>query len=271
MAKVKERDERKRLAEYSLTPRWEFAFGTWGVGEIRWKFDGELKVTKCETTADGLGRFTPVAIKTILTNLFSALDDTYPSTSHKVHRDMPSLLTFSPVPMALFDELKSLSTSDFDRLAEHLGDVAFVSTDSARFARLFDGDAEPEARYRAEKRLRAEAMLLRNGLAQIVHTDQLALPSSDKEADGLAAPANKQVLETSPSQSFMSLSNDETDTGSDDDEAQTPPMESSIHMPGGGMEGGKAAQGLGMEFGKMHIAGGGESGRVSRRMSEQAF
>ena len=38
--KMKERAERQRLAEYSLKPRWEFAFGTWGVKEIRWKFDG---------------------------------------------------------------------------------------------------------------------------------------------------------------------------------------------------------------------------------------
>lgn len=40
-AKLKGRAERKRLAEYTLKPRWEFAFGTWGVTEIRWKFDGE--------------------------------------------------------------------------------------------------------------------------------------------------------------------------------------------------------------------------------------
>lgn len=34
------RDERKRLADYELKPRFEFAFGSWGVESVFWSFDG---------------------------------------------------------------------------------------------------------------------------------------------------------------------------------------------------------------------------------------
>lgn len=40
--KLKEREERKRLAEYSLKPKWEWAFGTWGVQQVWWTFAGML-------------------------------------------------------------------------------------------------------------------------------------------------------------------------------------------------------------------------------------
>jgi hypothetical protein len=39
-AKAKERAERKRLAEYSLKPRFQYAFGGWGVEEVKWRLDG---------------------------------------------------------------------------------------------------------------------------------------------------------------------------------------------------------------------------------------
>lgn len=34
------RDERKRLADYNLKPRFEWAFGSWGVEHVAWSFDG---------------------------------------------------------------------------------------------------------------------------------------------------------------------------------------------------------------------------------------
>jgi hypothetical protein len=39
--KYKERLERKRLADYSLKPRFDYAFGSWGGEQWRWLVDGE--------------------------------------------------------------------------------------------------------------------------------------------------------------------------------------------------------------------------------------
>jgi hypothetical protein len=39
--RFKEREERRRLADYSLKLTFEYAFGPWGVEELRWRFDGE--------------------------------------------------------------------------------------------------------------------------------------------------------------------------------------------------------------------------------------
>ena len=35
------REERMRLADYSLKPRFEWAFGSWGVEHVSWSFEGE--------------------------------------------------------------------------------------------------------------------------------------------------------------------------------------------------------------------------------------
>lgn len=44
-AKVHERAERKRLADYALKPRFEYAFGSWAPEELRWSMDGTLSPT----------------------------------------------------------------------------------------------------------------------------------------------------------------------------------------------------------------------------------
>lgn len=174
---------------------------------------------------------------------------------------MPSLLTFSPVPQIIFDDLKSL-TVDFDRLAEHLGDTTFVSTDSTHFVRLFDGDMEPEHPYRQTKRLKAEVMLLQNGLAKVIHIDQaLTIGQVNKgEMDGLVAPARQHSVGISPSLSLSSLTADETGESDDDAQAQTPPMGDSIHEQQGMVK--DQVKGLGIDFGKM---------RMERSVGEDAF
>lgn len=40
--KVHERAERKRLADYALKPRFEYAFGSWAPEDLRWSMDGEI-------------------------------------------------------------------------------------------------------------------------------------------------------------------------------------------------------------------------------------
>lgn len=40
-AKVHERADRKRLADYALKPRFEYAFGSWAPEELRWSMYGQ--------------------------------------------------------------------------------------------------------------------------------------------------------------------------------------------------------------------------------------
>lgn len=42
-AKVHERAERQRLADYALKPRFEYAFGGWAPEQIRWTMEGESR------------------------------------------------------------------------------------------------------------------------------------------------------------------------------------------------------------------------------------
>ncbi|EIW70384.1 hypothetical protein TREMEDRAFT_15540, partial [Tremella mesenterica DSM 1558] len=86
-AKAHERAERKRLAEYSLKPRFDFAFASWGVEILEWSFEG---------------RFTPTGIHTILSYLFKSLNkflNDYP---------LPSLAIISPIPDGIIQDLVHL-------------------------------------------------------------------------------------------------------------------------------------------------------------------
>lgn len=38
--RLKAREERKRQAQYTLKPRFEYAFGKWPVQELKWRLDG---------------------------------------------------------------------------------------------------------------------------------------------------------------------------------------------------------------------------------------
>ena len=42
--KVSERAERKRLADYALKPRFEYAFGSWAPEELRWSMEGRFPI-----------------------------------------------------------------------------------------------------------------------------------------------------------------------------------------------------------------------------------
>ena len=52
-AKVQERAERKRLADYALKPRFEYAFGSWAPEELRWSMDGTSLLLSVQLS-DGL-------------------------------------------------------------------------------------------------------------------------------------------------------------------------------------------------------------------------
>lgn len=210
----------------------------------------------------------------MISRLLEALSDTFPSTSHNVHRDLPSLLTFSPVPVDLFQPLLDLPK---DRLMTRLADSAFVSTDSTSWARLFDtGEPEDEDQYRKSQRLRAEMMLLASGQAEVVDINQLRSTHANGKSAGATLPVSSGLAVSSqqsestvftgvsPAYSMGSLSQGEGDSPSDEDDmAQTPPLGESIEMPQQAI--GEGALGMDLGLAKKPAV------MSSRAMSEEAM
>lgn len=191
-----------------------------------------------------VGRYTPAAVTTIITNLFKAFSSTFPSACLKDDRDLPSLLAFKPIPLGIIPTLQDLVHElelEEDVIA-YLQDVTFISTPSSdsgerptKYARLFqDLETEIEDRERLGRRMKAEMHLVNNGTkVEIVSLDSLtglapapAPTATDVDVD---VDAKQQTLGTipqsiemtSPAYSTMSLA---TDTSELETEAVTPEM-----------------------------------------------
>ncbi|OCF33014.1 hypothetical protein I316_05352 [Kwoniella heveanensis BCC8398] len=124
--KLKAREERRRLADYTLKPRFEYAFGSWTVEDLRWRLDG---------------RYTPACIVSIITHLIRAVDASFPSASRKFDIELPSAITFTSVPKGIIDELSALPDKlevDAD-VQKYLHDVVFIALErsSCPAARLW--------------------------------------------------------------------------------------------------------------------------------------
>lgn len=206
-AKIAQRAERYRLASYALKPRFEYAFGPWAPKVLKWSFEGMIR--QCiELT---IGRYTPAAIKTIITSLVKAFTSTFSSACEDLELDLPSLFALRPVPVGLIDVLRQVIQEETPSdVMEYLQDVMFVGTTS--FARLFD-DYTGDDRDRQARRLKAE-MLLMGDKSTIVSLDALMGKAST------LAPAPQAIDMASPAYSYSSLTND-TDYASDP-EALTP-------------------------------------------------
>ncbi|WVQ80820.1 hypothetical protein IAT38_002927 [Cryptococcus sp. DSM 104549] len=163
--RVKAREERRRLADYSLKPRFEYAFGGCKVEELHWRLDG---------------RYTPACILSIITHFFKALDRSFPSSSRKADIPLPSLLAFTSLPASLLPQIASLAGDlELDEeLREYLADVGFGATQqttASPFARVFAGKVEEGVgREREVKRTKAEMLLLQANGATVVFTEDLS-------------------------------------------------------------------------------------------------
>ncbi|WVR09792.1 hypothetical protein IAU60_006868 [Kwoniella sp. DSM 27419] len=247
--KVKARQERQRLAEYTLQPRFEYAFGTWAVEDLRWRLDG---------------RYTPKCIVTILTHFFRAIGSSFPSASLKTHIDLPSAITFTSVPKGVIQELRSLldTLQMDDEVRTYLQDTVFVTLDrrDCPAARLWDGgvdvDADAECtelseddeiaapsnahsaqRHRQGRRFKAELLLLQDiggtSFEVVSLPELLGVPSdlSTRAADhSLGVPAHNGLglgaatATASPAISDCSVLPGESEATEDTDEALTPEL-----------------------------------------------
>ncbi|WWD17197.1 hypothetical protein CI109_101635 [Kwoniella shandongensis] len=202
--KLKARAERKRLADYTLKPRFEYAFGTWTVEELRWRLDG---------------RYTPACTVSIITHLFRAIGSSFPSSSRKIDIDLPSSLTFTSIPSGIITDLQALPAKlDLDNeVTQWLQDVIFITlpTNTQQHARLWnevEGTDESETRERLVRKMKAEAMLLQNNDYKLVSIDELV-----------------NQPHASPAESAASSLPSETDAATEDeDEAVTPEMSASM-------------------------------------------
>ncbi|WVW84027.1 hypothetical protein I302_106055 [Kwoniella bestiolae CBS 10118] len=210
--RLKARAERQRLAEYSLKPRFEYAFGGWTVDELRWRLDG---------------RYTPACKLSIITHLFRAFGTSFPSSSRKVDIELPSLIIFTSVPRGIIDDLTELPNKlDLDEeVRGYLEDVTFVSIDKSHCpaARLFE-TVEIEDRERQGRRIKSEMMLLQSN-SQL----EFDLVSLNELREVNKPTLNLPGQDVSPTVSDNSILPDDTEATTEDerDEAITPELQAS--------------------------------------------
>ncbi|KAL7421601.1 hypothetical protein Q5752_003370 [Cryptotrichosporon argae] len=207
--KVKERAERKRLADYSLKPRFEYAFGTWAVDELVWRLDGG---------------YTPACVVTILTHFLRAVAQTFPSAAHRDDVPLPAVVAFTAFPPEVIDKARAaLDEAGLGAdVRAWVEDAVVAAASGGPFTRIFAAAAEPETRERQVARLRADFALAQ---AQARHGAHLGVPSA-------AASSSMSSIGASPAVSFGSLADDTeaTSDGDDDDadETKTPELGASI-------------------------------------------
>ncbi|WWC62089.1 uncharacterized protein I303_104679 [Kwoniella dejecticola CBS 10117] len=216
--RLKARAERQRLAEYSLKPRFEYAFGTWTVKELRWRLDG---------------RYTPACKVSIITHLLRAFGTSFPSSSRKADIDLPSIILFTSVPRDIVTEISELPKKlEIDsEVQEYLQDIFFVALDQSHCpaSRLWStSDHDTQDRIRQGRQIKAEMMLLQDARLDFdliplnelieVHKPTLNLPDS-----------NIGNQEASPALSDTSILPGETEAPTEDEgeEAITPEFQAS--------------------------------------------
>lgn len=217
------------------------------------------------------GRYTPAAITTIITNLLKAFSSTFPSSSLKDDRDLPSLIAFKPIQLGIIPTLQALPDElhlEEDVIA-YLQDVTFISIPSTsaevngvpKYARLFDTEFELSDRERLGRRMKADFHLAGNNGSEveIVPLDSLAgitaptpLGRADQQQDQdhlSASPSatNANVEMTSPAHSWASLETTETgpctSDADADPEALTPELLGSLVLEPGIRMGNKSRSG----------------------------
>ena len=163
--RLKARAERRRLADYSLKPRFEFAFGSWGAEEIVWGLDG---------------RYTNACKTSIIEQLLKAMSKSFPFPSAYSDLSMPAAISFTPLSPKVVASVRDLP-DEMGVNAEfksYLADTCFFSmTHGGRHhARLFERQDKrdwEEDRSRQARRFKADMTLLNGTENEIVDFDKL--------------------------------------------------------------------------------------------------
>ncbi|WWC70107.1 uncharacterized protein I206_104054 [Kwoniella pini CBS 10737] len=216
--RLKARAERQRLAEYSLKPRFHYAFGTWTVDELRWRLDG---------------RYTPACKVSIITHLLRAFGSSFPSSSRKIDIDLPNVIIFTSVPRGIVSELSGLPDKmEVDsEVREYLQDVFFIALEKSHcpVSRLWTQSThDTEDRFRQGRQIKAEMMLLQDSRMafNLIPLEDLI----EVQKPTLNLPENHiGHQERSPAMSDTSILPGETDAPTEDerDEAITPELQAS--------------------------------------------
>ncbi|KIR67322.1 hypothetical protein I314_02540 [Cryptococcus bacillisporus CA1873] len=203
--RLKAREERKRQAQYTLKPRFEYAFGKWPVQELKWRLDG---------------RYSPACIISIVSHFVNAINSSFPSATRHSLVDLPAAVSFTSIPAAIIPDLQSLpeKLGLDEKVRDWLSDVGFGSLGGARHARLWDNPSPACGNdHRDCLRAKAELILLGDGAA-IVTLEEL---TRDEKAHG-----DRSAM--SPADSIASLLSGATESPTDDEnEAVTPEHSSS--------------------------------------------
>ena len=217
--------DRKREAEYSLKPRFEWAMGSWGAENVEWRFDGEQHTSCPLNVRLTSGRYTPACILASVEHFLKALDKSFPHACAKTEASLPALITLAPLPTSVITPLREL----IDKLelqpevVTYLVDSVFFSTaNETRHARLFEGTIpESDDAPRQTNRLKAEMLLLQIQGSTIVPLKEIlgGLPVSPKRSDSMSDSAGSM---SSP---------DDGETVDEDGEAVTPDMMASQILP----------------------------------------
>ncbi|KIR40608.1 hypothetical protein I307_05408 [Cryptococcus deuterogattii 99/473] len=198
--RLKAREERKKQAQYTLKPRFEYAFGEWPVQELKWRLDG---------------RYSPACIMSIVSHFIKAINSSFPSATRHSLVDLPAAISFTSIPAAIIPDLQALPEElGLDgKVRDWLSDVGFGSLGDARYARLWDNPSPAcENDHRDSLRAKAELILLRDGAA-IVTLEEL---TQDEKAHG-----DRSAM--SPANSIASLLSGATESPTEDEnEAVTP-------------------------------------------------
>jgi hypothetical protein len=189
------------------------------------------------------GRYTPACIVAIVEHLLNALVKSFPFQAAKDDVDMPSLLSFAPLPAGVVESIRGLTEKlELEKdLLEYLNDCVFFSTSATgeQYSRIWqgvhDGAAHPNDRERSARRMKAEMLLIQSGSPEIVSiTDlvsNLTIDINNHAEGSIAEPM-------SPNGSASSLVPGDTEATTDDeDEATTPDMDQSLVLeakPDGG-------------------------------------
>ncbi|WVQ72467.1 hypothetical protein IAR50_002019 [Cryptococcus sp. DSM 104548] len=221
--RLKARAERRRLADYTLKPRSEYAFGTWSVQELQWRLDG---------------RYTPACIISIITQFLRAVNTTFPSATRRFDVDLPSVIAFTSLPVSIISELQSLPEKlDLaEEVHEWLADIGFGSVGDERHARLWSVGESVENEERNAARLKANIILAQTKAGvSVVSLEELVANKSGSEG-GLDVPSHQSAMtgmtgsdSISPANSIASLLPPQSEGASteDENEAVTPPSQGS--------------------------------------------
>lgn len=190
-----EKKEKKRLAQYSLKPRFAYAFEAWHAQELRWSFEGN---------------YTNPCILTAVSHLVKHIDSLIETENTE---SLPCALTLFPLSESILPSLRDLPASlDLSETTKsYLADVVFISLVDAptTLSRIFQVDDETNTD--PTRRFKADMLVLASPSTEIADhaLPSLSASTSPESNIGMLTPGNVSNAANSPAMSASALEEDE--------------------------------------------------------------